>query len=59
MMEEKDPYFSAEEENINNDTNIAERNKIKKNYFDSKFEYMKKKMEEKYESNKIESIKKL
>ena len=46
MMEEKDPYFSAEEENLNNDPEISDKNKVKKNYFDSKYEYLKKKFEE-------------
>ena len=50
MMEEADPYFSPEEEkqfDEDGSEKINEREKIKKNYFDSKFEYMKKKLEEK------------
>ncbi len=49
-MEEKDAYFSPEEEKkFDDDDNeiVSEREKIKKNYFDSKFEFMKKKLEEK------------
>lgn len=50
MMEEADQYFSPEEEkhlDIDGTEKVNEREKLKKNYFDSKFEYMKKKLEEK------------
>jgi hypothetical protein len=50
MMMENDDYFSPEEEKQYDEDGkeiIDEHEKVKKNYFDSKFEYMKKKLEEK------------
>jgi hypothetical protein len=58
MMEEKDPYFSplSDEEEIINNENIfdeeskkkaMERHQIKKNYFEAKYQYRKKELEEK------------
>ncbi len=49
-MMENDDYFSPEEEKQYDEDGkeiIDEHEKVKKNYFDSKFEYMKKKLEEK------------
>jgi hypothetical protein len=49
MMEETDPYFSPVEVQHDEDGKeiVSEHEKVKKNYFDSKFEYMKKTLEEK------------
>jgi hypothetical protein len=58
MMEEKDPYFSPlsdEEEIINNETiydeeskkKAMDRHQIKKNYFEAKYQFRKKELEDK------------
>jgi hypothetical protein len=50
MMEEVDDFFPAGDADVYDDTSknaASERDRLKQNYYDSKYEYLKKKLEEK------------